>query len=195
MNLLFDTETSGKAEFNLTPDDLRQPHLVQLACILADDDAKIHAEVSLIIEPNGWMISEEVSLIHGISHIRAEASGVPRRIALSVFNMLVKKAKRVAAHNLDFDELVMRSQFSREKEHCRIRDVERICTMKIATPVCKIPSQFPKRGRDPYKWPTLTETHQFLFNKGFDGAHDALVDTRALYRVFFELVRLGHIKL
>lgn len=194
MNLLFDTETTGKASFNLPPEDASQPHLVQLAAILADDDGKIHAEVSIIIEPSGWDISEDVAKIHGISHIRAVAAGVPRRLALSLFNMMILKAKRIGAHNLNFDELIMLAQFAREGATCRIHDVERVCTMRVATPVVKLPARFPKRG-DPYKLPTLTETHQFLFGDGFNGAHDAMIDTRALYRVYFELAKRGHIVL
>ena len=41
-----------------------------------------------------------------------------------------------------------------------------------------------------FKWPTLTELHQKLFNKGFGEAHDAAYDVDATARCFFELCRL-----
>jgi len=56
--------------------------------------------------------------------------------------------------------------------------------MQGATHYCRLPGP---RG---YKWPTLAELHMELFNEPLEGAHHALVDTRACARCYFELKRL-----
>ena len=55
--------------------------------------------------------------------------------------------------------------------------------MRAATNFCRIPGP---RG---YKWPTLQELHQKLFNEPFAAAHQALRDVRACSRCYFELKR------
>lgn len=61
--------------------------------------------------------------------------------------------------------------------------------MESSTNFCAIPSNWG------LKWPTLTELHTKLFKEGFDGAHDALDDVKACARSFFELTKMGVIKL
>ena len=68
---------------------------------------------------------------------------------------------------------------------------ERVCTMLSSIDFCKIPSSN-NRG---YKWPRLSELHIKLFEKDFEDAHDALVDTSACVRCFFELRAKGIIKI
>jgi hypothetical protein len=43
-----------------------------------------------------------------------------------------------------------------------------------------------------FKWPKLEELHAFLFETGYDCAHDASRDVEACARCFFELRRRGH---
>src|ERR1051326_4611342 len=59
MVLFFDTETTGKYEFGLPPDDHRQPHIVQLAALLSDDSGKEIASMNAIIRPDGFIIPPE----------------------------------------------------------------------------------------------------------------------------------------
>src|SRR5690606_6210777 len=54
------------------------------------------------------------------------------------------------------------------------------------TDFCQIPGG---RGGG-FKWPTLSELHNKLFNTPFDEAHNAAADVNATSRCFFELVRL-----
>ncbi len=46
-----------------------------------------------------------------------------------------------------------------------------------------------------YKRPKLEELHLLLFDEDFDNAHDALADTEACMRCFFELVERGVISI
>lgn len=45
------------------------------------------------------------------------------------------------------------------------------------------------------KWPKLGELYRFLFNKDFEGAHDAMFDVIALKECFFEMAKRGVIVL
>jgi DNA polymerase III epsilon subunit-like protein len=196
--LFFDTETTGRLDFKIPPTAPEQPDLVQLAACLTDDAAeRIYAQISLIIEPPAnapkpWL-SEEVSKIHGIDDEMATAVGVPRRIALSAFSMLCKQAEKLIAHNIDFDSPVMETAYYREGVRHRMDVMELVCTMKMAMPVLKLPKPPGKWKSKPpddlYKWPTLTECHQFFFHEGLEGAHNAMNDVWAMIRVYRELIK------
>jgi len=59
--------------------------------------------------------------------------------------------------------------------------------MLKTTSLCKLPNKY----GNGYKWPKLSELHNFLFNEDFADAHDALGDIRATIKCFFELKRLN----
>lgn len=194
MILMFDTETTGKWDFKAHADAPQQPNLVQLAALLCDEGGLIRGQLNVIVTPDGWEISEEVAKIHGITADIAQTFGVPRKVALATFNHLCKAADKLVAHNLEFDEKVMLCQYSREKAPHRMAHMKKICTMRAATPVLKIPKPRGGSARDPYKWPTLTECYKHFFNgKTFDGAHNAMNDVLAMYDVFFKLRGAGHV--
>lgn len=183
--LFWDTETSGKADFKKAAEDPAQPHLVQLAAMLATRE-HILAQINFIVRPDGWEIMPEVSAIHGIDQAMALKYGVPRRVALANFNQLCRLSGRLVAHNIDFDKLIMLSSFFREEQTHHMADLQHICTMHAATPILKLPSAW-KRAKDPYKWPTLTEVHKHYFGVGFDGAHNAMRDVEALAKIYWRL--------
>jgi DNA polymerase III epsilon subunit-like protein len=107
-----------------------------------------------------------------------------------MFRIAVSRADNVIAHNLDFDERVMLRSQSIAGENDIVTFKNRICTMKAATPICKIPSAY-KAGD--YKWPTLTEAHQHFVGRPFEDAHDALNDCLACWRVLRALREGGHV--
>ncbi len=197
MILLFDTETTGKLDFKAGPDAPQQPDIVQLAACLMDEKAdRVFGQINMIIEPPNpevpW-IPDEVAKIHGISDNIARTAGQPRRTVLSAFNHMCKHADFLIAHNIDFDHPVMLTAYHREKAPHRMDHMRRVCTMKAATPVLKLPKPpgkwKPKPG-DLYKWPTLTECHQHFFGIPFDGAHNAMNDVMAMAAVLRELIQV-----
>lgn len=196
MTLFFDTETTGKLDYKGDERSPSQPDVVQLAAVLMDDTERVVDQINLIINPDdGKPISPEVAAIHGISHELATKVGIPRRTVFSAFNHMAKNALTIVAHNLDFDFMVMLTGFHRIGAAHRLGHLRRVCTMKAATPILRLPKPAGWRGKpkpgDEYKWPTLTECHQHFFGEGFDGAHDAMVDVNALIRVWRELGRIG----
>ena len=57
------------------------------------------------------------------------------------------------------------------------------------TDLCKLPFPDGTASNGQYKWPKLTELHEFLFGESFTGAHDALTDVKATARCFWELYK------
>ena len=182
MTLIFDTETTGKADFKLVPEHILQPRLVQLGAMLFDDQWNIRASVSLIIKPNGYEIPSEVAKIHGITQEVALKYGLSERAVLALFSGLCSRATTLVAHNIKLDGIVMGRAFSVHKDLPPVQLPTPFCTMTAMTPICKLPSKFPGQQ---FKWPTLTEAYAHCFNKFPEKSHDALADViscAAVYR-------------
>jgi len=179
MILCFDTETTGKVNFKAECEDDSQPNLVQLGCVLSDDDGKIAAQVEFVVKPEGWVIPYEATAIHGISNEFATEYGVPLKTVLSCFNMMSKRADFIVAHSLDFDERVMDTAFYREGLTWLHAMPNWCCTMKMATPILELPGNYGK-----FKWPSLAEAHKSLCGADVVDAHSALADALACHRIY-----------
>lgn len=196
MILFFDTETTGKLDFKAGPEAAQQPNLVQLACMLMAEGGQVIGQLNCIIQPNGWEISPEVALIHGITNERAKSAGIPMLSCLSVFSHFCKVAKKLVAYNLDFDDVIMQVAYHRAGKPHRMDHLKKICAMRASTPICKLPKPSGWRSKpgDEYKWPSLAEAYAHFFEgKTFDGAHDAMNDVIALIKVYWELRKIGAI--
>ncbi len=198
MYLIFDPETTG---FPL-PDfqDANNPRLIQSAWALINEDGKPFKKFESLIEPCGWEMpsidffikkgfTEEQAkekakfwIEHGYSQEKSLKEGRPIEFAIKHFIEAIEESKYMIAHNLKFDLAIMASEMYRLKKSAVNKPVK-FCTMKETTDLLKLPNT---KGSG-YKWPTLTELHQFLFKKGFDGAHDAMADVKACANCFFTL--------
>lgn len=181
-NLFFDVETTGKALMKDGPGHPGQPRIVQIAAVLAEGDEEI-ASFAAIVKPTSFFIPPESTAIHGISQEAALANGVFLDSVLILFSDLASIAEGFVAHNIAFDYLVVLSEYSRNGRCDPFGDKPRYCTMKAATPICKLPGPYG------FKWPKLSEAYQFAFNEPLQNAHDALADIRATKRVFEWLTR------
>jgi len=181
MTLIFDTETNGKADFKADPCHDNQPRLVQLAGLLLDEELEPVAEMNVIIKPNGFIISDEVAKIHGITQSKAEKYGVEEAKALHLFSDLLHKATKLVAHNIKFDNIVLLRALFVNK--IVVAMPTHHCTMAMATPVCKLPG-----FGGQYKWPSLQEAHKIIMGVPFDNAHDAMADVRACARIYEKLI-------
>lgn len=190
MIIIYDTETTGLARDRLPPDDPGQPHLVQLAASLIEDDGTERASMSMIVRPDGWTIPEEASRVHGISQDLAARVGVPLRVAVACFTNLRALADEAVAHNEKFDWTVVEAALARLGVTPEKPWPKRICTAQgpAADHVGLPPTErMLAAGFNKPKTPNLQELHKHLFGEGFDGAHDALIDVRACARCFTEL--------
>ena len=192
MLTFFDTETQGLPDFNKRARDPSQPHIVQLAAILTEDDGQVLETFNSLVQPDGWTIPPEATAAHGITNERA-AGGLPEiRVAKVLLDML-KRSKMIVAHNVQFDKFIARIALRRHDIFTDTDDAwwkafPQFCTMRAMTDVCRIPSEY---GRG-YKWPKLSEAYEHISGKKLDGAHDALADVMACKEIFFWLKERGN---
>lgn len=181
VDFVFDTETTGLVNHKV-PDHTIQPHPVQIACILVDG-SKIMNMVSIIVNPL-VPVTEGAAQAHGITQEVIERHGLSMKAATGIFLNFLNKADRIVGHNIDFDIIVAEAMLYRtltDYDMSKFREVPRVCTMHSTTDVCRIPS---KNKWSKYKWPTLDEAYRTLVDpKGFSGAHDALNDVMACWKV------------
>lgn len=183
--LFFDTETTGLPLFNAPGDHPAQPDCVQIAGLLADED-HVLGQFNFIVQSDKESHPKAIEA-HGITAEIIAAYGVPRKTALNVFHNIMKKAEGIVAHNADFDMKVIRIMYA--QENVKAPDFPpSFCTMKTSVETCKIP----KLKGSGYKWPSLQEAFRVLVDpKGFDGAHNAMVDVTACYEVWKKLRVIG----
>lgn len=191
MILVYDTETTGFPQRGQPLDHPSQPHLVQFAAIMCTDAGKELACVNLVVKPEGYEIPKAASDIHGITTELANEIGVPLRVVVACFTNLRARVQAIAAHNHDFDELIMRVALLRCGGTAAHPGPDRkICTVKESADIVKLPptTAMKRAGMgDKFKAPNLQELHEYLFGSRFEGAHDALIDVRACLRCLIEL--------
>ncbi len=194
--LFYDTETTGMAMMKDSPAHPDQPRIVpkeavsittrisfrpNSAQILATAQSKLALVVQVL--QSSPIKLEGAAAIHGITTEEAERHGVPIGVAMVMFGAMLAQAHTAVAHNQAFDDHMI----AVEESHgipvlsCKFA---RVCTMLASVDVCKLPGPYG------YKWPKLTEAHQILVGRGFEGAHDALADVMACARVYFALRKL-----
>ena len=190
--LFFDTETTGILRgFNSqrpVTDSYNWPRLVQLAWIMADKNGKVLKQQSHIIIPEGFYIMDDAVAVHHITTERARKEGQLLRVVLDEFVSDIELAGHIVGHNADFDKGVVGAELYRhDMDYMILMNKPATCTMKSSTDYCAIP----KKNSVGYKWPSLQELYQKLFNRSFEDAHDALADVTATKECFFELKKRG----
>lgn len=191
MYLFFDTETTGLPNYTF-PDLLhRQPFIVQLAALLTDSDGRDRGFVKTLIRPDGWEIPAAATSVHGISTKDCETFGVPVRHALAFFSKLLANARVIVAHNTRFDVFVADVEMRRMGKFDFAAGQDRFCTMEASAPIVNLPptDKMVASGMNKPKSPRLEECIRFFFDEQLEGSHDAMADTRACMRIFFELRR------
>lgn len=187
VNLIFDTETTGLVNHK-SPDHTIQPYPVQLACLLTEN-GKVLNMASVLVNP-GVPIEKGAAEVHKITDELVQKSGLSLKAATGLFINFLNMADRIVAHNSDFDIIVTEAMILRtlaDFDIDRYREKPRVCTMHSTTSICKIPGKFGK-----YKWPKLDEAYRKLVDpRGFSGAHDALQDVLACWKVLQKLEEKG----
>ena len=186
MYLFFDTETTGVPKnYKAPPSDLLNwPRVVQLAWVVTDEQGRELKATNHIIRPDGFVIPEVVSRIHGITTDMAMRDGVELKVALDEIEADMLAAAKLFAHNMSFDENIVGAELLRAGRVNVVLQKPRVCTMQASTEYCAIP------GNYGMKWPKLQVLHAKLFGAPFEGDHDALVDVRACAKCYFQLRKL-----
>ena len=190
--IFFDTECNGLPFSNkLSVDDTSNwPRMIQLAWLVTDEHGNILKRQSHIIYPQGFIITNEVENLTGITTSRAKSEGVNLRTVLNEFMDDLVDAELVIGHNIDFDKHVLGCELYRERlDYDTLLNKKGVCTMQRSTNFCAIPN--PNSYYGGYKWPKLEELYQKLFNTTLSNAHDALSDVEATRKCYFELKKQG----
>lgn len=187
--LIFDTETTGLPKTRKLSKEgpNNWPHIVSISWIVLDSNTNhIEKEMSYIVQPRNWLISEESIKIHGITSEIAEKDGVPLAKALGEF--LAEKYDMIVAHNMEFDYNVLDNAirwdlglvFSEIKK-------PKICTMELGRNICNLKNLF---GRS--KVPKLKELYEYTFGSPPDETqlHNSLYDTKILAKIIQSCVPL-----
>lgn len=193
--LFFDTETTGLPKNYKAPmkDIENWPRLVQLSFIVCYKKGENLFEVlekqsfDFIIKPDGFEIPEEVSKIHGITHERAMAEGKDLKEVMETFRTYINKADILIGHNIEFDKKIVGAEYYRMglglPFENRLKEKKLFCTMLESTKICGLAGTHAGQN----KWPRLVELYKFLFDKEFEGQHNALNDVTATMECYFEL--------
>ncbi|MDR0834660.1 MAG: 3'-5' exonuclease [Candidatus Symbiothrix sp.] len=191
MILFFDTETTGLPKNYKAPvsDIDNWPRLVQLAYMVYDFDGHQVKEVNHIVKPLGFTIPTESTKLHRITTEKAIRDGKDLKSVLVEFQSWVEKAEYIVAHNIAFDEKIIGAELYRIKIPNFLSSKTKICTMQVSTDFCALPGSYG------YKYPSLSELYDKLFNTSVSEAHDALVDIKATVKCFWELEKKGIIKI
>ncbi len=197
--LFYDTETTGLPLFSEPSEDPRQPHIVQLAAVLADlDTRQTLASMDVIIRPDGWVIPDDVAAIHGITTEKAMDLGIPESLALDMFLGLWGERLRIA-HNESFDARIVRIAMKRFHDP---RDPSLVippsdmwkaqraeCTARMSTPILNLPptEKMIAANRRHAKTPNLREAYQHFTGKELENAHSAMADVQGCMAVYFAI--------
>jgi len=195
--IFFDTETSDFIKKSLPANDPAQAWTVQIGAILASQEEEF-GQMNVIIKANGRSMNYYAQEVHGISTERADLEGIEELAAAEQFGLLLRQADLVVCHNFAFDWNYVYQMMERNLDNLSdlarsafYLDLPNHCTMKDKA-VVKMCGLLNKAGKP--KWPKLTELHTYLFDEGFEDAHDAYADITATKRCFFELVKREVIK-
>lgn len=205
--VFFDTETTGFSKKN-EAGIVIQPRIIQLAVSVYYESQTVGLQKikskEFLIKPDGWKIpdfdywlelgyteddAEKRSKFwtdNGFSNEKSEAEGVPIIDALNFFKFYHKDADLIVAHNMDFDSKVLGSEL--KMAGLILPRKQKFCTMKSTVDYCRLP--FPKGGNG-FKFPKLAELYKILFDKEFEGAHQAISDTDGCAKCYFELLKRG----
>ena len=104
MILFYDTETSGLPDKKRLENLDVQPHIMQLAFSLYDDERRPVFEVSTYVSLPEWAkCSPEALTTHGITPEKTREYGMNPDAALRLLGWAAKRATLCVAHNEKFD--------------------------------------------------------------------------------------------
>ena len=190
--LFFDTETTGlPADFNAPYTDTENwPEIVGIAYYITDQVGESKAQ-------SDYIVATRPGVVNGAAHINGitpemQLEGKPIEEILSEITRAIEHwdVGTIVCHNVAFDIPVLFAEMDRIGMKPP-EGIEWYCTKEQSTDLCKIPklTGYYKNSRQ-YKWPSLDELHQFLFNEPIPGRetyHDAMTDVRATARCYFEM--------
>ncbi len=188
--IFFDLETTGIPVWGKPSESDGQPHIVELAALVVDEDTRTVIQgFNVIVKPETWVIPQETTDIHGITNAHAMDVGIPEHLVLDVFLAMWNGRLRVA-HNTTFDNRIIRIAIKRYCSRATAdawKESQYMCTGLLAKPIMKMPLAG-KRGD---KMPKLSEAYLHFTGKELEGQHTAMADVRACMAIYFAVKDRG----
>ena len=180
--IAWDTETSGlpRTRQKATHENVKAfdtCRMVSFAYVEYDSNGKDGNSYHGVVYPDTFQVG--ATHVHGISHEYALEHGVPFE---KIYNKIIECIKvsgfqLFVAHNSPFDESVLFSEcYRRGLDVKPFEDIHFICSLY------KSRAMLPSLSNH-----KLITVYTELFGESFDGAHDALVDSRACGDVYHKL--------
>lgn len=189
----FDTETTGFPQFKLPSDDPSQPHIVDICALLYTEAGELVDSFEAIIKPDGWTIPDEAAAVHGITTEMAMDLGIPESEALDGFMAIHERAGLRVAHNINFDDRIMRIALSRyrgKEAADAFKTTSGYCTCQSSKNLVQCPPTAKMIaagfGRQ-FKVPTVGEALLHFTGEALVGGHRARPDTEACARIYFAM--------
>lgn len=195
--LTHDTETTGFPDWKSPSESEHQPHIVDICAMLWTPDGELVDEIEFMIKPDGWVIPDDVAELHGITTEIAQANGIDEIEALAAYGQIHKRASLRVAHNVAFDDRIIRigiMRFFGEAPAERYKEKPKFCTALKSKPVCQLPPTEAMKAtnfKNTFKTPSLPEALKFLCDEDMEEAHRARPDTESCAKIYFALRKLG----
>lgn len=196
--IIYDTETTGLPIWGNPSEGDDQPHLTDLCGILFSKEGEVIDSMEALIKPDGWVIPQDVEELTGLSTDFITINGMPEREALALFGRLNKQADVRVAHNVTFDERIMRIGISRyfgKAVADRFKEKPLYCTANSTKNIVKCPpteKMLNSRFKNTFKTPNMQEALSFFCPGEVIGqAHRARPDAEACAKVFFAMQARG----
>lgn len=180
MNLIYDCETTGLPLFNKPSDDAAQPHLIQLAALLVDDELNVQQTFSWNVKSEGWEVPPEITQLTGLTTQALTDTGLPLEEVINMF-MAISANHLLVGHNEGFDRRMIRISLKR---------------LKMPNSVCEEWKNRPSydtclEGQKVTgtKRQTLKELYRYYEGKDPDSVHTALMDCHSTLTVYRALIR------
>ena len=194
---LFDVETNGLMPKNAQYTDLasfKNARIVQLAMAIYEFDNSLESyklikTFNKVILPDKFKITN--SHIHNITHSHAVNTGTNFKDVINEIYQDLMTIDILVSHNINFDKPVFLSELYRygfTDIVIKLNSISLFCSMLNTTKLVK-------KGNKPYKWPKLSELHNYLFNENAISKHDALADVQMLSKCFWQLYDLNLISI
>jgi DNA polymerase-3 subunit epsilon len=182
---VFDTETTGIPKWKIPSDDPSQPHIVQVCGLIVDTDTSaIIQTLDVIVQPDGWTISPEMTEIHGITHERAMDVGLPESLVAAMVIHMAEGRKRVA-FNTTFDNRIIRIAAKRFFDrHVDASGFGTADAWSAGEYECAMIGARKIMGG---KTPTLSAAYWHFAGTEINNAHTALADARAAMKIWFAI--------
>ena len=185
MEFFFDTETTGipqKCGFKYPdPKDTEfydSSRIVSISWIVTQQH-QVVTQAYFVIKPDGFLIPQESTNIHGITTEHANEKGVEISVVFSHLKDILPMCSTMVAHNVLFDINVLKSELFRYNEASLLSTIDSmkaVCTMKKGKHVLNMKS-----------YPKLSVLYKALYDEEMQNAHDAQYDTYYCYKCYIKM--------